>query len=150
MKKEIQNELYDLNSSLVRNENIRIYEPGNDYFDKMQTEVFVKMNEHKQKRTIFKLNSIRVSGIAASVLILISAFALINNKNNLTDEIVQVDAYQYLNENIDKIDESTLIQYIEESQLVLEDESFPDNSSIEAYLEENPENYEDLDIETLF
>jgi uncharacterized membrane protein YvbJ len=150
MKKEIHNELYDLNSSLVRNENIRIYKPGDDYFDKMQAEVFVKMNEHKQKRTIFKLNSIKVSGIAASVLILISALALINNEKNLTNEIAQVDAYHYLNENIDKIDESTLIQYIEESQLVQEDESFPDNSSIEAYLEENPENYEDLDIETLF
>ena len=150
MKKEIQNELNDLDSSLVRNENIRIYEPSDDYFDKMQAEVFKKLKGHKLKRNIFKLYQIRISGIAAAILLFFSAYSLLYNSNNSKNEIVQAEAYQYLNENLDFIDDNTIIQYIDESDLVLEDESFPDNSSIEVYLEENPENYEDLDIETLF
>jgi hypothetical protein len=150
MKKEIENELMDLDSSLAAVDSRRIYEPGDVYFKKMQAEVFAELTVNKQKRNIFKLDQIRISGIAAAVLLLVSVYLMFYDRDNSGNEIARTEAYEYLNENLDYVDDNTIIQYIDESDLVLEDESFPDNSSIEAYLEENPENYEDLDIDKLF
>ena len=150
MNIDIHNELKEIGSSLIENEKIRVYEPNDDYFEKMQANVFAQLNGYKSKRSIFKMHALRISSIAASVLIISGLYLFYNQANNPKSEIAQSDAYQYLNENIDNIEESTIIKYIEESELVFEDELFLDDASIDKYLEDNPENYQDLDLENLF
>lgn len=148
MKTDIQNELKELNSSLIKINKNKYFDPHEDYFEKMQQEVFSKIQ--KNSKNGFKKRHIYlwVSGIAASIIIVLGF--LYQNSQNQTIDIVHTEAFEYLNQNIENIDENTIINYLDETDIVLDQETLPNENDIEKYFEENPEHLDDIDIEKLF
>lgn len=150
MNKELHKELEDLGSSLIKTDNKGLFDPPEDYYEKMQKNVFAQLGQEDHKPKVRIFTPLRIAGIAASILVIAGALFLIQNRATDQAEIAQVEAYQYLNSNIDELDESVILEFIDAEEIVLGDESMPDQKAIENYFEENPENLDDIDIEQLF
>ncbi|MGE5355602.1 MAG: hypothetical protein ACM3PT_05125 [Deltaproteobacteria bacterium] len=150
MKEEIKRELQDFGSVLTENERKLRYTADSGYFRKMQDNVIARVGIKRPAPLIMRFIKSNVSGIAASVLLILGIYFLVFRNNTESNAIAHEDAYDYLNHNLDNIDADLFIEYIDESLLVNEDESFPDDKTIETYLKENPENLDKIDIEQLF
>ena len=148
MDKEIHKELEELNSSLIKIEKYKHFDPSEEYFEKMQNEVFSKIENNSKKGNRVRHMYLWISGIAASIILIIGF--VYQNTQNQTDDIVHTEAFEYLNQNIETLDENTIIDYLDEIDIVLDQESLPNDQDIETYFEENPEHLDDIDLEKLF
>jgi uncharacterized membrane protein YvbJ len=148
MNKEIQNELEELDSSLIKIDNSRHFDTHEDYFEKMQQEIFLKIENDSKKRVQVRHIFLWLSGIAASIIIVLGFFY--RNSQNQAAVIVHTETFEYLNQNIETLDENTIIEYLDETDIALDQETLPNENEIETYFEENPEHLDDIDIEKLF
>lgn len=153
MKKDIKNELEELNSSLVNYKKKDLFEVSDDYFAKMQESVLAKtIHQSNENKVIRLFNYKKILSVAAIFILLVSAVFLVNinlstakSSNGLTSEVM----YDYLLDNIDDLDNEMFAVVLDDDDLDLEDgidESLDDlneylNNNIEEFTEEELQNY---------
>lgn len=145
MKKDIYDELIELDSSLAEKKQFTFYKVDEKYFDKMQSEVSKKLKTHKS--TSMKV-AYQILSVAASVILIISFIWWIHKPQSAEIQPGMEESYQYLMSDIYNIDEDQLIDKIENTNINVESYDNGDKESLNEYLKENPENLEY--IENLF
>ena len=149
MKKEIFKELEELNSSLVKIEKANIKNAPEEYFEKMQQSVFNKLDANNKPRKLRNLwIGYSLMGVAASLLLILSIYFLMgeNDIPTMKTEFATSDIINYLSEDMEYIDEYTLMEYIDEEDFGNIQEIDIDDESIKDYLKENSEFNDDIEI----
>ena len=149
--KDINKELNELSSILDRTDNNRIFKQSDEYFAGMQESVMAKIaNGDRSDQSGRVFNLFRISSVAAAVVLILSVFVLIDSKSSKSQELPMELVYEYLYDNINKIDEDMIIALAEEDIFEPGAFLFDDLEEAEKYLEDNPELLDLLDLEYFY
>ncbi len=96
MKKEISQELKELESSLVNHKKTELFKVNDDYFANMQKSVLSKMDQQSKNSKVVKVfNFKRILAIAAIFIVLIDSVFIVNQNlttieepNEITSEVL--------------------------------------------------------------
>jgi len=146
--KDINKELNELSSILDRTDNNRIFKQSDEYFAGMQESVMAKISNGDRTGRIFNL--FRISSVAAAVVLIMSVFVLIDSYSSKSPELSMDLVYEYLYDNINKIDEDMIVALAEEDIFEPGAFLFDDLEEAEKYLEDNPELLDLMDFEYFY
>jgi len=149
MNKEIYIELKELNSSLGENDDRFIYKEPDGYFEEMQNEVLRKLN--KKNKGVVLLSKYKWMISSAAILVIVfGTFLIMNNSLLRSNEITSEDAFNYLMENIEDLDNKSLAYAIMGSDIEIEDVILSTDDEIDDYIDDNIDEITEEDIELLF
>jgi len=149
MKSEIKSELEELKSGLANLDNSKIYSPPEGYFEKMQKSILDSIEtDINQSKRIIRLRWL--VGIAASLLLILGVIFMINSRSTTSNSLTMEDAYEYLDDNIESIDDESLTDIIVEEDYDFDDGGYPDNDVLDDYLEESLDDITEEDLEQIF
>lgn len=151
-KNEIHEELKSLDSSLGTETKKFQYKIPTNYFEELQNEVLVKMQKKDGlKHTISiitRMSNNMLTGVAASVLILLASYFLMQHSADKTDNMNDIQTqhlFTYLQEDLDNIPVEWLYDYMSDENLSFLDDI--ESIEIESFLEENLQSLEIEDLE---
>ena len=149
MKSEIKSELEELKSGLANLDNSKIYSPPEGYFEKMQKSILDSIEtDINQGKRMIRLRWL--VGIAASLLLILGVVFMINSRSTTSNTLTMEDAYEYLDDNIESIDDESLTDIIVEEDYDFDDGGYPDSDVLDDYLEESLDDITEEDLEQIF
>ena len=151
MKQEIFDELMELKSSLPKSKDNYIYKAPEGYFDKMKDSVIGRISEEEKKSKLVRFRRIWSVGIAAAVIFIIGIAVSLNHRTVISEDLSAEysQSFEYLIDNIDDLDESSIILAIED----IEEDGDSEEDSIDDisdYLEENIDDISEEDLQQIF
>ncbi len=150
MKKEINNELKNMDSVLSKVKNGDIYNAPDNYFETMQNSIFEKLQQEKSPKVVSLRINKWIMSIAASLIIVVAVMFFIKQNSDTNAQLANSDIIEYLNVYVDDFDETDFAKYLNEEDLSISNETAINTDDIENYLDDNIDDLNEEDLQQLF